>query len=163
MRAWAFDRVRSMDGPVSTLKEVLLSTENRPKVINDAVALVDAEVKSKSGVTGTLIKTGYAAVNKFKPTLIPEAVDTLIDRFVEQLEPFYADWEGQGRSGTFEEHLTTRKSEAANALLSVTDQRAEQVGSGVVKSTYQRLRPMGEKNVVAAIPGLGKVIQKYVG
>lgn len=151
-----------MDPSMTTLTELLLSAENRPQVISDAVALVDTEVKAKGGVSGMAIKAGYGAVNKIAPTLVRDAVDKLIDRFVERLEPFYADWEGQGKPGSFESHIVGRPKEVANALLAVTDERARQVDAGMVKKTYEKLRPMGEKNVVAALPGLGRTIGKYV-
>lgn len=108
------------------------------------------------------IKAGFAAVNKLKPTLVRDAVDNLLDRFVERLEPFFTSWDGAGRSGSFESHLSSQKKQVANALLGVTDARARQIQAGAVKKTYERLRPMGEKNVEAAVPGLGRTLDKYL-
>ena len=159
---WAASRLRCMSQHVSTLKELLLSSEARPRLIADAVNLVESEVRSKGGVSGFAIKAGYSAVNKFKPTLVRDAVDTLIDRFVDQLEPFYADWSTKASGQTFEKFLTAQANSVANALLGVTDARAQQIQAGVVKKTYERLRPMGEKNVEAAIPGLARTIDRYL-
>lgn len=151
-----------MNRPVSTLKEILCGPENRGSVVSDAVTLVEEEVRSKSGVSGMVIKTGFAAVNKLKPTLVRDAVDNLLDRFVDKLEPFYAEWVALGKPGTFESHLTGQRSKVANALLEVTDERARQVQAGIVLKTYEQLRPMGEKNVEAAVPGLGRKLERYV-
>lgn len=151
-----------MSSPVSTLKEILLSVDVRHRVIADAVALVESEVKSKSGISGLAIKAGFSTVNKVKPSLVRDAVDNLLDRFVEQLEPFYAGWVEQGKNGTFESHLTGQPNKVANALLVVTDQRAQQIQAGVVKKAYESLRPVGEKNVEAAVPRLGRTIGKYL-
>jgi hypothetical protein len=151
-----------MDRVVTTLKEALLSNGQRDRLVDDAVALVESEVQSKSGVSGMAIKTGFKAVNKIKPTLVRDAVDNLLDRFVDQLEPFFADWDARGRPGSFESHLVQQRSEVANALLNVTDERARQIQSGPVKKTYEKLRPMGEKNVEAAVPGLGRTLDKHL-
>jgi hypothetical protein len=147
---------------VAELKDVLLSEQNRTAVIRDAENLVDQEVQSKKGISGFAIKAGYQAVRSVKPDLVPDALDGLIDRFVETLEPFMSQWEAGGRSGTFEQFLNARPNEVANALLSVTDERARHSSSGMVKKTYEKLRPQGEKNVEAAVPGLARLIQKYV-
>ncbi len=147
---------------MSTLKETLCGPENRFNVIQDAVRLVESEVKSKGGISGMAIKAGFAAVNKIKPTLVRDAVDNLLDRFVDQLEPFFADWVSGGKSSTFEAYLSGQANKVANALLKVTDDRAKTVQNGTVKKTYEKLRPQGEKNVQAAIPGLGRTLGRYL-
>ncbi len=146
---------------VTELKEVLLEPGVRAKVVKDAETLVDSEVKSKSGFSGLAIKAGYKAVRAIKPELIPEAIDHMLDRFVEQLEPFYADWVANGKDGGFDQFLIGKKAQVANALLAVTDERARNA-SGTVRKTYDSLRPKGLQNVEAAVPGLGRVIQRYV-
>lgn len=146
---------------VNQLKDVLLQPGARERVIADAVNLVDSEVQKKSGISGLAIKAGYKAVCAIKPTLIRDAVDHMLDQWVAKLEPFFADWDAGGRSESFEQFASSRKNQVANALLSVTDERARQ-SSGTVKKTYEKLRPHGEKNVEAAVPGLARIIQKYV-
>ena len=61
-----------------TLKEILLDSSRRPAVVTDLRDLVDAEVSDKGGVSGAVVKTGFAAVKKIKPGIIPSAVDTLL-------------------------------------------------------------------------------------
>lgn len=146
---------------MTTLKDIVTS-DQRPAIVRDAVGLVDSEVASKSGISGMAIKAGYKAVKAIKPTLIQEAVDNLLDKFVDKLEPFYASWNDGGRAGSLENYLVSRRSEVANALLSVTDERAKNVDNKTIRKTYEKLRPQGEKNVEAAIPGLGRVLDKYV-
>ncbi|MGF1509203.1 MAG: hypothetical protein ACFB9M_06830 [Myxococcota bacterium] len=146
---------------MASLKELLLSDANRPAVIRDTEKLVEDEVAKKGGISGFAIKAGYQAVRSIKPGLITEAVDSLLDRFVDRLEPFKAQWEENGRTVSFESFLSARSHDVANALLAVTDERAQK-SSGMVKKTYEKLRPQGEKNVESAVPGLGRLIQKYV-
>lgn len=147
---------------MSTLKDILCSPENRPKVVKDAAKLVDDEVKDKGGLSGVAIKAGYKTVKAIKPSIITDAVDGLLDRFVERLEPFHQEWEGAGKTGTFESYLMGRKTEVANALLSVTDDRAKKVDNRTIKKAYEKLRPQGEKNVIEAMPRFSRMIGSYV-
>jgi hypothetical protein len=147
---------------VTTLKEILCAPPNRPKVVQDAARLVNDEVESKSGLGGIAIKTAYKAVNKIKPGLIPEVVDSLLDRFVDRMEPFYAEWKSGAAKESFESFMVSRKNRVANALLGVTDERARTVQNTTLKKSYEALRPQGEKHVEAAIPGLARLVTRYL-
>ncbi|WP_158879754.1 DUF6918 family protein [Amycolatopsis anabasis] len=143
-----------------TLKEILLDSSRRPAVVSDFEVLVDQEVSDKGGVSGAVVKTGFAAVKKIKPGIIPAAVDSLLDDFAGSLEPFYADFRGKG-GGDFGAYLSSRSDEAADALLSVTDARAEKSSRDSIKKVYGKLRPNGKKNVEEALPRLGQLIDKH--
>ncbi|HVW44514.1 MAG TPA: hypothetical protein VHC18_24500 [Amycolatopsis sp.] len=143
-----------------TLKEILLDSSRRPTVVTDLETLVDAEVSDKGGVSGAVIKTGFAAVKKIKPGIIGSAVDSLLDDFTARLEPFYADFKSQG-GGDFGAYLSGRGDQAADALLSVTDARAETSSRDSIKKVYGKLRPNGKKNVEEALPRLGQLIDKH--
>ena len=143
-----------------TLKSALLDTAKRPAVIADLGALVDAEVAAKGGISGAVIKTGYAAVKKVKPGFIAHAIDSLLPRFVAALEPLWAEHRSAG-GGDFGAFLAARPDRSADALLSVTDARAKASGKENLKKGYDKLRPSAKKNVIEALPRLGKVIDKY--
>lgn len=147
---------------MSTLKEILEKDGNKARITADANRLVEDEVASKGGVSGMAIKTAFKAVKKIKPGFIQEVIGALLPRFVNKLEPFYKAWDEGGRSGSFSAHLIARKGEVANALLSVTDERARQTTHRTVKKSYNALRPQGEKQVKAAVPGLGRIMDRYV-
>ncbi len=147
---------------MSSLQEILCSEANRANVVQDATRLVDQEVDQKSGLTGLAVKTAYKVVCKLKPGLVAEVVDNLLERFVTQVEPFFAEWVTSGKRETFEGFLTARKNRVANALLSVTDERARAVQNTTLKKSYETLRPHGEKHVEAAVPGLAKMLARYV-
>jgi hypothetical protein len=148
-----------MGSVADTLKEILLDSSRRPTVVADLQTLIDEEVAAKSGVSGTVIKTGYAAVKKIKPGIIGAAVESLLDEFVAALEPIYADFKASGASD-FGTYLPTRP-DAADALLSVTDARAEKSDRDSIKKVYGKLRPKGKENVEEALPRLGKLIDKH--
>ena len=49
----------------------------------------------------------------------------------------------------------------ADALLAITDAKASRAKSAVVKGTYEKLRGSAKKNVEAAVPRLGKLIESH--
>ena len=46
-------------------------------------------------------------------------------------------------------------------VVAVTDGRAQRSDHGSVKGAYSRLRGSARKNVEAAVPGLGVIIERY--
>ena len=142
-----------------TLPEVLTDESKKSAVIDDCCALIDAEVKDKGGLSGLAIKAGYSAVKGIKPGFIKQAVTDMLPDFAKALDPLFQEAKGQSKPiGDFFAQNSTR---AADALLTITDARAERVKSGVVKGTYEKLRGSAQKNVEAAIPRLGKMVEKY--
>ena len=142
-----------------TLPEVLLDETKKIQVVEDCCALIDAEVKDKGGLSGLAIKAGYGAVKGIKPGFIKQAVTDMLPDFAKALDPLFQEGQGQGKTaGDFFSQNSTR---AADALLAITDARAAKVKSGVVKGTYDKLRGSAKKNVEAAIPRLGKMIEKF--
>nr|WP_219632194.1 hypothetical protein [Haloechinothrix aidingensis] len=142
------------------MKEILLDDSKRPGVVADMRQVVDDEVASKSGMSGTAIKSGYGLVNKIKPDIIGEAVDSLLDDFTARLEPFYADYREKG-AGSLAEYFDGRSDEVADALLGVTDARAESSQRESIKKVYDKLRPQGKKNVEEALPRVAEVLTKH--
>lgn len=139
------------------------STERRRAVIRDCVELVEREVRSKSGITGFAVKTAFTVVKALKPSIIDELVDALLDEFVGQLEPFFAEYQREGSTQPLERYLALRSDQVAESLLAVTDRRAERSTNRTLVSAYQKLRPKGKEHVVAAVPGVGRVLDRHVG
>ena len=71
------------------------------------------------------------------------------------------DDKGSKRNHPPGDHVTGNGSRAADALLGITDAKAARSKSGLVKSTYEKLRPAAKKNVEVAIPRVGRLIQKH--
>lgn len=142
-----------------SLKDILLDPARRPAVIADLQTLVDAEVSDKNGVSGAVIKTGYATVKKVKPGVVTSAVERMLPEFSLALQPYYDEF--RNTAGTdFGAYLTGR-TDAADALLGVTDARADNTSSDALKKVYGKLRPHGQKNVEEALPRLGRLIEKH--
>ena len=143
-----------------TLKASLLDADRRPAVVTDLQALVDQEVADKSGLSGGFIKTGYAAVKKIKPGIVRSAINSLLEEFVEALEPYWIAYRTQPTQG-FGAYLAGRPQEVSQALLAVTDRKAERTDKASVTSVYTKLRPKGQENVIAALPRLGDLIERH--
>ncbi len=141
------------------LPEVLTSDAKKPAVVEDCLALIDAEVGDKSGISGLAIKAGYAAVKGVKPGFIKQAVTDLLPEFATALDPLYQQAKSENKSVSA--FFDANTSKVADALLAITDEKAQRSKSGVVKGTYEKLRGSAKKNVEAAVPRLGKMIEKH--
>lgn len=140
------------------LADALKDDSKKNAIISDAVKLVDEEVASKSGISGFAVKKGYDAVKSVKPGFINEAVEKLLPDMAAKVEPIWVEGE---KSGNARSHLERNKSQVADALLSVTDEKVERAKSAIVKSTYKMLRGSAKKNVEDAVPRLGGLMEKY--
>jgi hypothetical protein len=144
-----------------TLAEKLLAPAVRPKVVADAARVVDAEVQDKGGLSGLAIKAAYGVVKAVKPGIIPEVLDSLLDNFVARLESFYTEWLQKPGAG-FSDFISARSDAVSDALLSITDERAKVSKNSTLKKAYEKLRPSGKKQVEAALPRLGKMVEPYL-
>ena len=143
--------------------EVIADSARRPAVVRDVVGLIDSEVSRKGGLSGMAIKGAYKLVKKLQGgRMIPEVADGLLDEFSEAIEPLHEEYRG-GDGGGFDRFLLRRSADAVNALLSITDGRARRTTNSTLKSAYNKLRPVAEKNVAEAIPGIGRMIDKHCG
>ena len=144
----------------ATLHEILLGPDTQPMVIADCYALIQQEVSDKSGISGTAVKIAYKTVNAFMPGHIRHMVGKLLPDMVDQLEPFWADFNSSGGS-EFGDYLAKRGDEVAEALLSVTDEHAANSQRATILKAYRTVRGGAAKHVTAALPNLGAMIQKY--
>jgi hypothetical protein len=144
---------------MASLGDHLTSEDKKARVIDDCIELLDAEVSDKSGMSGMAIRAGYKAVNGIRPGFVRGVVRDLLPEFASALDPIYQEAlsKGEGVAG----YVVKNGPRAADALLAITDGKAERAKSGLVKSTYHRLRGMAKKNVEAAMPRLGKLIEKH--
>ena len=141
------------------LNDVLNDEAKRASIIEDVCHLVDNEVGKQRGLSGVAVKAGYKLVQGVKPGFVRNVVQALLPEFAAALEPIreQAVAQGQTVSGYFSAHTA----EVAEALLAVTDGRAQRSEHGSVKGAYGKLRGSARKNVESAVPGLGKIIEKY--
>lgn len=141
------------------LNDVLNDDAKRAAIIEDVCRLVDDEVGKQKGLSGVAVKAGYKLVQGVKPGFVRRVVETLLPEFAAALEPIRAHALSQGQAvGSY---FATHQQEVSEALLAVTDARATSSEHGSVKGAYGKLRGSARKNVESAVPGLGKIIEKY--
>ncbi|HWG24315.1 DUF6918 family protein [Actinospica sp.] len=143
---------------MADLKQILTAQDVRPNVVADGVTLVEEEVAEK----GLIIKGAYKTVTAFASGIIRDAVDTLLPDMLAKLQPFWDDFQASG-GGEFGDFLAKNGEAASEALLSVTDERAKASERAPIRKAYNAVRPSGVKNVEAALPRLGALVQKYAG
>ena len=152
---------------MASLVEILTTSETRPRVVRACADLIDAEVASKRGISGLAVKAGYRLVRAVKPTMVSDVVGRLLPEFAGAMEPFYeaslevATAESRPLARVFAERLTSDDVSVAEALLQVTDRRAERA-SGPLLKTYKKLRGTALEHVRLAVPGLAKTISPFV-
>ena len=145
---------------MATLQQLLLTPENQPHVIDDCLTLIHQEVSGKSGVSGTAVKLAYKTANTFASGYLRGMVEKLVPEMVGKLEPYWADFTASG-AADFGDYLVKRGNEVSEALLSVTDAHAETSTRPTIPKAYRAVRGSASKHVIAALPNLGALIQKY--
>jgi hypothetical protein len=144
----------------ATLQQILLSPGTRPQVVADCNALIEHEVSEKSGISGTAVKLAYKTASTFAPGHVRHMVQTLLPMMVDNLQPFWADFNASG-SADFGDYLTKRGDEVAEAMLAVSDARAAASGRPVIVRAYRSVRGGAGKHIQAALPQVGDLVLKY--
>ena len=145
---------------MATLQEMLLRPEVEPQVTSDTLALVDSELASKSGMSGTAVKVAFKAITAFAPGYYQQTVHGMIPNMVYQLAPFWADFQVSG-GADFGDYLSKRSDEVCPALLVVTDAMRDRSGRAAVVKAYSAVRNGAGRHIEAALPNLGTMVQKY--
>ena len=144
---------------MQSLREQLGTGDKRDRVIEDACRVLDDEVNDKSGLTGIAIKGAYKLVKGIKPGFVREVVDSLLDDFLDAMNPLYEEAVSkQQPAGALVRQNTSR---AADALLAVTDRRAQKAKSPTIRGAYEKLRPIAKKQVEAACPRLSTLLERH--
>lgn len=146
---------------MASLTEVLADSAKKAAIIDDCLDLLDAEVKDKGGLSGLAVKAGYGAVKGIRPGFLRQAVTDLLPDFAAAIDPIWKDGKAAGKPTP--EYFVANGPRVADALLAITDAKAQKAKSGLVKSTYEKLRGTAKKNVEQAVPRLGKLVEKHVG
>lgn len=147
---------------MGALSEVIKDNSKRRAVVDDGVLAIEAEVKGKSGLSGMAVKGGYKVVKNLKPGFVGQALDHLLDDFAAKIDPFYDAYKASGQSDIVA-YFKGRDQEIANALLGVTDARAQRARNKSVARAYGKLRPMAVGHVCEAMPRVAKLVEKHAG
>lgn len=146
---------------MTSFAELLQSEEKRAAVIEDCQRLIDQEVADKSGLGGMAIKAGYKLVQGAKPGFVGNVLKALLPEFAEAVDPIRQEAVDRGES--ISAYFVSHAGRVADALLGVTDARAQKSNMAAIKGAYGKLRGAAKKNVESAVPGLGAIIESYLG
>lgn len=146
---------------MATLRELLGGPDKRGRLIDDSLRVLDAEVDDKSGLTGIAVKTAYKIVKGISPGFLREVVDHLLNDFLDGLDPLYQEAIAKGIKPR--QHLQANPGRVADALLGITDRRAQRAKNQMVKGAYEKLRGSAKKHVEAAVPRLGELFERHAG
>jgi hypothetical protein len=145
---------------MATLQEMLLAPDKMPQVVADCEELVNGEVATMSGVTGTAVKLAYKTVRTFDTGHIHFMIEQLLPDVADRLQPYWADFTASG-GGEFGDYLAKRDEEVSEALLAITDERRRYSKRPVIVKAYNTVRGSAAKHVKAALPAVGGLVQKY--
>ena len=133
----------------------------RARVVEACVRLIDEEV-SRKGMLAAPLKLGYKTVKGLRPGFVPGAMDFLLDDFCRALEPFFRQWADAPAREPLGAALSRSKDQVADALLGITDARAERSQHATVRALYFKLRGIAKGHVIEALPGLARTIEPFV-
>lgn len=142
-----------------SLTDLIAEPNKRAEIIDDCVKLVDQEVGDKGGLSGLAIKTVFGAVKGVKPGFIKEAVGILLPEFAKAIDPLFQEAQSSGKGVSA--FMVANPARVSAALLSITDAKVKSADNAVLKSGYDKLRGMAPKQVEAALPRLGALLEKH--
>lgn len=137
------------------LAEKLLQPQYRPQTVQTLTEVVETEVNSKSGLSGTAIKTAYKGAQKISPNIVSQAMDKMLEDFLHTLDPF---WRGRGEQ-PFGAYLAANSDQVTEELLKITDARAAKPDNAAAAKVYGMLRGKAKENVTPALPRLGSALE----
>ncbi|NLY94254.1 MAG: hypothetical protein GXY23_09500 [Myxococcales bacterium] len=141
---------------MKSLKNAIEDRETFDAATRDCVALIESEVASKSGLSGMAIKAGFATLRGLRPGFLEHVVRGLLPEFAGAIDPIAAE-----ATGDVEQHLVANAGRVADALLAITDAKAERSQNRAAKSAYGRLRGSAKQHVEAVVPRLAELIVRY--
>jgi hypothetical protein len=142
----------------ATLSDVLAG--GKEQIVADVRALIDQHVSATSGVSGLALKAALKTVTTVAPDYYESRIEKLAPALLTQLQPFWSDFQSGGGT-SFGEYLASRGSDVANAVLSVTDERARVSNRTVITSVYNTVRGHAAEHIETALPAVGALVERY--
>ena len=146
------------------LKEMVEDPKVYESVVQDSIRVLDEEVSKKSGLGGMAIKAAYKLLKSIKQgKALRKVLEALLPEFVDVLEPYFQRYQKEGKGVGWTDFLRPDFETIADGLLAVTDAKSRETDSKKAQAMYDKLRPKARKEVIASLPGLTRMMQKYLG
>ncbi len=146
---------------MTSLADVLTSDDKRKQVVDDCVVVLDQEVHDKGGLSGIAIKGAFKTIQGISPGFVRNVVNDLLPEFAKAADGVYQ--EAKAKSIPVSRHFETEGGRVADALLAITDRRAQRTKYTSAKRLYETLRSTAKKHVEAAMPRVGRLVEKHAG
>ncbi len=148
---------------MKSLREIIADPAVSESVVADGLRVLDEEIARRSGMGGMAIKAAYKVVKNVQGgRTLEKAVRVLMPAFIEKLDPYYAGFQQEKEGKTWEEYLRPHYGAIANELLAVTDRKVRSTDNRAVRGAYDKLRPRANKEVMASLPALTRMMEKYI-
>ncbi len=141
------------------LDEVLADPDRRARFVRDGAAVVESEVARKGGLSGMALRGGLKAIQAVRPDIVRAALDLLLPAFARAMAPQIAEAQ---RRGDIAGYFAAEAGPVADALLAVTDARAQSAENPVIRKTYAALRSSARAHTVEAAPALGRLLAAHL-
>lgn len=144
----------------STLRERFDLSPVRESLQSELLPVLKKALEKSPSLSEKLV---LSTVLKLKPDLLPTALARLFGEFLEALEPTYqaALATGQSLHKSLSAH-PEQVDRVAEALLQVTDQRAQRSQNELLKKAYGKLRPSAKNRVISAVLPLAQVLDRHL-
>jgi hypothetical protein len=148
---------------MKSLKELVEDPKVRQSVLEDSMRVLDEEVSKRSGIGGLAIKGAYKLFKNIQQgKALQKAMQVLMPEFIDKLDPYYSRYQKEGKGNNWIAFLRPHYESIADDLLSVTDGKTSQSDNAAVRKAYAKLRPKARKEVVASLPALARMMEKYI-
>jgi len=148
---------------MNSLQEIVKNPQTYEAVLRDSAHVLDEEVAKKSGISGLAIKAAYKLLKSMKQgKALQKVLEVLMPEFILKLEPHFRRYQAEGKGQTWSDFLRPHYDALADDFLAVTDAKADASDSAKVRKTYEKLRPMARKEVVASMAALARMMDRYV-
>ena len=144
---------------MASLIDIAKDPTKRRAIVDDAARMLDEEVADKRGFSGKAVKLAFRAVKGVSPGMIPMSIDALLDEFCVAIQPIWEECQASGQAAR--PFFQSRAQHVSDALLSITDSRAEKSTQRVLKSTYSKLRGQAVKHISESMPRLADLVEKH--
>ena len=140
------------------LADILLAEDYRDTVVAQITQVVEDQIAQRKGLSGAGIRTALKMAKANRPDILPVVINRLLPDFCNALEPYFQQFQASDETD-FQRFVTRQEDEIQEAMLSVTDARAEQSQNKTFKKMYRQLRGTAGQEVRAILPKLSALVQ----
>lgn len=143
------------------LSDILLAEDYRSTVVTQITDVVEAQIAKRKGLSGAGVRTALKMAKANRPDILPIVINRLLPDFCEALEPYFQAFL-QSDETDFPRFVSQREEQVQEAMLSVTDARAEHSQNKTFKKMYRQLRGTAAEEVRVILPRLAALVQAHL-